>query len=648
MKNTKDNNPDLQQNIESNKSNIADTDSTSNETFIRTWLRKLNPKLSKVNLEATEKKVRNWFSIIARVFGGLVLIFLLYSSINGLFDRSYEFKKFNVPEYYQLAGVSGEVLRTKIIHQTDLLPNSLKTDSTYRYYFTEEEIKSKFDTDVNLSENDIEVMNVSFNAIKSAFRSSLGINNPIITGNLIEHKDELSLELIINQKKNGEESRHLKVFAQKGCIDREKECIQHLIQEAAAYILSFEVPQMIAFYYSKNKAYKKALSIMEEMTADLIAELNNAKSKNTKDTIALKIHYAQAVYLHGKILQKQGNYNAAKNKYLKAKSLDSNFAAPTLSLTDVEFEREQEGILKFALENPDSLAKIEKIIVDLNKTISQYEQGIKLFNNKLKQKQTALVNQIVIDTSNLQMARDYLKKMSDLSKNQEHSGDIKKLLEGQDYSEYMKVAEKFTQEERFQEVLSIYLYFLEDLVTNEFDEPWQGLLHDGVLANSPFNKVFRSVQEIYHNSTLDDASIYLYHQIIEHMSYLNWNYDLFELDPEFVDDERLQPTLLIDFEVEQDSAYWYDYSLTPDPFLIGFPLDLQTEQLWYYLYSNYWEGNYLKPENFFTRENSYKETLRQFGENLGEGGMNDAYFNEFLEEYSKWKNYVMSLDKKIK
>ncbi|NET37506.1 MAG: hypothetical protein F6K19_36695, partial [Cyanothece sp. SIO1E1] len=84
---------------------------------------------------------------------------------------------------------------------------------------------------------------------------------------------------------------------------------------------------------------------------------------------------------------------------------------------------------------------------------------------------------------------------------------------------------------------------------------------------------------------------------------------------------------------------WSALTLIPDPQLSNGPLDVSTEQLWYYLYWKYGNNLYTKRgESFVGTNDNYLDAIRTFFQADGDGTI---WYSEMQNgrEYKTWSDF---------
>ncbi|NET35052.1 MAG: hypothetical protein F6K19_23990 [Cyanothece sp. SIO1E1] len=529
------------------------------------------PSLQSTSIKRIEERINKIFSFIFKTIGGLIAILIIAGSIRGILSQNYIFQDFTVPEKYEKIGVSGEVLKNKIIHRANTLVQNQDLPFSAK--------------DNSIPEEDFEIMGISVNAIFGMIRSTLKRNPTFITANLISLDTELSLELNINQK-NSKNGRETEVISIPNCEDRPKACLDEIIESAAYWLLSFEDPFSSAYYYFQEQKMKKARQILRKATV----EQDSTNTDNWRSLSKMYNLWGETLYSSPEdpVKHYRTNNHLALAKFKKATEY-SDYSIPQAwaNLGDVNMVLNRSIFEKWFQNYPDTLAKDYQSLLDsihayylVGDTLSlalQEDQDTSLCRFEPKFRAKAEFYRQVRDGK--------IKPETSID-----SSDIQQLIE--DPKELLGLAQSFKQSKRNDLVLKAYLQYLDYVRENENDDALEPLLYDLVGLDHPFLEILRNTKQILEDTTIDSLRKSS-HQLIEKLVYFDWEYDIFDF--EFIDEEVLeQETNFPDPRQKGDTTTWSALTLIPDPQLSNGPLDVSTEQLWYYLYWKYGNNLYTK------------------------------------------------------
>ncbi|MEN0048170.1 MAG: hypothetical protein AAF806_14005 [Bacteroidota bacterium] len=636
---------------------------------------------SNLSLKKLEEKIKFIFSILARGLSAMILFFLIFGSLQGLFTNDYIFTNFNVPSSYEKQGISGEVLKMKLADKIIALPelyaegisttkktkttdgnaNDEDKKKTENNKKAENEYKKKtyaFTSDTDVVDDDIEIMGISLNAVKSMIREFLGIQNRTITGNLIEHENELNLELKIN----GKQKKSI-VFIKKNCEGRKKACLDSLIEEAAVYVLSQEESLLTSFYYYEIDDLKKA----EESLKKVLTTEDRRQLTSTS--------IAKAYHLWGVILQerawdeldeadetetsprrRQRRRQEIKTgviaKFEKATQQDSTLVKAWVDWGDFLFELyNYDYEFNEALEDwPDH--KNDKLLKQqLQETMSKYQKGqaiCQISSNKHTKNEDCLDSYYYYDG----LLYNALFRMMDNTKEQAWLNHISSLPDGIYYEiSYQEIAKQLIESERYNIGLQLYFRYFDHLIKNDLNSSDKRNLavEEELVYLSSYQygdhnciNALRATQKLHSTKKISTAT---YHLIIEQLAYLEWEYHIFsnymyeqEMETELEDAPTIEAAIY-----PEEPQFWSTYSQLPDPKIAGGILDSLTESLWYYLHFQYQQKQYLLEGKYHTQSPDYLERVKTFSDQ----DLEDLYFDIHGVPYENWRQYIRKNAAKI-
>lgn len=549
------------------------------------------PSLKSISINTLEERINNVFRFLFKTIGGLIGLLIIVGSVQGILSQNYIFQDFTVPEKYEKIGVSGEVLKNKIIHkantlvQNDNLPFSAK--------------------DKSIPDEDIEVMGVSVNAVFGMIRSALKGNPTFITANLISLDTELSLELNINQK-NSKTGRETEIISIPDCEDRPKACLDEIIESAAYWLLSFEEPFPSAYYYFQEEKIKKARYVLRKATA----ELDSTEPDEGRILSKMYNLWGETLYSFpgDPVKHYKTNNHLALTKFRKA-TQDSLYSIPQAwaNLADISLVINQSIFEKWFQNYPDTtLAEPYQLLLD--SIHDYYLMGDTLSIALQEAKDTSLCR----FEPRFRAKAELYKKVNDgeiKPQTSLDSSDIQQLIENPE--DLLGLAQSFKQSKRHDLVVKSYFQYLDYVREHENDDAFEPLLYDIVGLDHPILEILRSTQQILTESPSDSLRKSC-HQLIEKLVYFDWEYDIFDF--EYMDEEVMEhETRFPDPSQKGDTTTWPALTLIPDPQLSNGALDISTEQLWYYLHRQYEDNRYLKKgDSFVGSSEDYLDTIERF------------------------------------
>ncbi len=623
------------------------------------WLQMRIKSLRGLTLEMLEQRIKYLFSIIARGLSSLIMLVVIVGSLRGFLEKKILFNDFNVPESFEIKGISGQVLKNKIMNKAISLPAlyaepSISITTIKLADGTEDTIRTRknasdFSPTSNLLEQDVEIMGVSLNSVKGLIRSAVGITNTVIGGNLIEEDSLLTLELNINT-----EGLQVEVFNAPGYHEKPKKCLDELIEKAAVHILAMEQPLYVAFYYYRNGDIKNAELKLNEALKYGKGKYNNAVDKAKGHNLLGEILYAKWF----QTLKEQQNSGAAKkSRELKKKQqrlwkeAKEHFQMATEINASLVSAWTNRGDILMAADLDTLRAIYNTWLTNGQPAISKDTSQYRRYKKSVQEAYHCYLKADTIarqgpekDSASTLLESTYFKETKFYhalfhDKDTARYPRIAKLLgllpdpTFYDHAHYYSLAAEAIQDQEYQFGTELYLQYLEHIRDHEVDYAANSILSDPVTESHPFIQIFRTIQELYRRQQIDRL---LYHQTIEQLAYLDWQYELFSLDVteiEFFTEE----TELYGYPEEEDTPpIWSDYSLTPDPQLIGSPMDPFTEDLWSFLITQYDGRIFLNEQgDFFTSTEDYVQEVNRFiAEELEE-----VYWDVLWGEYSTWATY---------
>lgn len=589
------------------------------------------PTLKNLTLELLEERIKQAFSILVRGLSGFIALLVIVGSIRGIFSENYIFQDFTVPESYEKIGISGEVLKNKIIYQA----NTLVKEKDFPFSTAHSSIPDE----------DIEIMGVSVNAIFGMIRAALNRKPTFIKGSLINHKTELTLELNIDQK-NSKTGRETEVIKVQNCNDNTKQCIDEIIRSAAYWLLSFEEPFPSAHYYHRQDSFEKARNIVRNAIA---------KIDTTDD--ARKFTSSKMYNLWGEILREpkkdmtkdnktnnkqhkrkfRHNNNHAKDKFEKA-STKASHSIPQAwaNLADVSFEINR-PIYEHWFNNKDTATLEEKYELMLGIIMGYYETGDSLKETFKNEQDTTLQRFEPMFRAEVEL---YVRVREEKALPQltlDSTEEQRLVING--YEDFLSLAKTFKETKKYYLATDAYIQYLDHIKQNEESDEFESLLFDMVGEAHPFLEIIKMapiVEQLIEEK--NDTLRYKYHQLIERMVYFDWEYDLFAFD--YTEEEVIaEETIILNLDEESDTPLWSELSILPDPQLTNDILSSFTEKLWYYLSKKYDEDQYLSDDKFFVSDSlNYIKKVENFFSSEEEG---DEWYQSLHNDrtYNKWDNY---------
>lgn len=590
------------------------------------------PTLKNLTLELLEERIKQAFSILVRGLSGFIALLVIVGSIRGIFSENYIFQDFTVPESYEKIGISGEVLKNKIIYQANTLVD--KKDFPFSAKHS------------SIPDEDIEIMGVSVNAIFGMIRAALNRKPTFIKGSLINHKTELTLELNIDQK-NSKIGRETEIIKVQNCSDNTKQCIDKIIRSAAYWLLSFEEPFPSAHYYYRQDSFEKARNIVRNAIA---------KIDTTDD--ARKFASSKMHNLWGEILREpkndmtkdnktnsnqhkrrfRHNNNHAKDKFEKASIKASNSIPQAwANLADISFEINR-PIYEHWFNNKDTATLEKKYELMLGTIMDYYDTGDSLKNIFKNEQDTTLhhfepMYRVDVELYVKASKQDTLLQFT-LDSTEEQSLVVNR------YEDFLSLAQKFKETKKYDLATDVYIQYLDHIKQNEESDEFESLLFDMVGKNHPFLEILK-MAPVLEQLIVEkkDTLKYKYYQLIERMVYFDWEYDLFAFD--YTEEEVIaEETTILNIGKDRDTLLWSELSILPDPQLTNGILGSFTEKLWYYLSKQYDEDRYLSDDEFFVSDSldhQIKE-VKQFFSLKGEG---DTWYQSLHNDrtYKDWDDY---------
>lgn len=253
-----------------------------------TWLR----SFSFTRLRNRLENVFDWFLILVKI-GGLVLLFILVRYLFAeLKHTGYSIQPFSVPKPLAEAGYEGSVVAQRILDEVNSLKaiaSSVKDDSL--------SLSAESKPDIDLS-----VLGIGLSS-KSVFYylgQLLGKRERVLSGELIQLDNRIELTLRFSDAPTIQ-------VTNEDSLAKPTQRIQTLFRDAAEEVLRWSDPYRLAVYLYRTQRYEEAIQVVRQMLKERPRE-------------------AQWAYLAwGGVLLLQQQPALAMEKYQKATQVDPDF-----------------------------------------------------------------------------------------------------------------------------------------------------------------------------------------------------------------------------------------------------------------------------------------------------------------------------------
>ncbi len=243
------------------------------------------------------EKLENWLSklffIIAKPIAIFSVIFTIIPIAKSVFDQRYIIEPLKMPMYFEESGMTGDLASLELSDQLNIIMSK-------GWSLSGLELVERSKQEIV---EDVVIFDISLNSVKALFRYSLGIENKSISGTLFKSGEALFLSISVSGENTITLSKNLKE------IESEYSALTNLTSEAALLILHKIDPFVLASYYWSTEETTKSIELAKEII-----------HKKGKDS-------ANAFLLWGEILNQQGEYNLAIEKFQESLKIK-----PTMSL----------------------------------------------------------------------------------------------------------------------------------------------------------------------------------------------------------------------------------------------------------------------------------------------------------------------------
>lgn len=649
---------DAQEKIREAEEQVQESLRSDDTRRVYGWLQRQFKALKRFPLEDISDRVKHLFAILTRALSSVIVFLLIIGSFRGIFYNKVIFQDFSVPESYQSSAITGDVVKNKIVYHANQLFEELAEKNFPRDSTGKGESERQDPLERNVPREDVEIMGVSLNALKGAIRSTLGLENALVSGILIDQSDELVLELTVSR----EEDVSVESFSS-SCVDVSLECLDTLVKQAAIYLLGIREPLLVAFHHFEGNEYNSAepylrQALVPENEAEITEEyravyargyhtwgqIHTRRAMGWRDSLQTReIEQKQDLRLFKNFTQQ---LSFAKEKYRKAIALDQDFPRAKLSLANAlvymnrdrldrlrSSQRFQDGspaALKDELSYADSL----QLAIDYyNETNLRIDSTFGTPDDRLEYGIAHLYLGTICDNEhNTERAKRIFSWVGELKKGSPKYNAYlywQKRAAGSDHSA-INTAEILAP---FQQALESHPdleWLTEELKVSLF---------------SSFTKGLAAIESAYGNPAVDTAQLYEVLAKMSYFYYLDWVYEdevWYQAGPE---------TQLYNFSADNtDSASvsWSACSLTPDPKIIGRPLGIEMESLWHYLLYTYFDSD--SDNAAFVQKLAANHSII---DSLGSMELREKWYQELQfgwadEEatwsYEQWYDYQQTID----